>query len=101
MKKYPRIKTYKNQILIVMELDEKGAETTDWYSLKEIRQILKEQREEEKIKIDGTEDCEYDCDAEQQKTENSLKHLHQEITEHIHPYVTTKIEKINVTKDKG
>ena len=63
MKKYPRIKTYKNQILIVMELDEKGAETTDWYSLKEIRQILKEQREEEKIKIDGTEDCEYDCDA--------------------------------------
>jgi len=48
MKKYPRIKTYKNQILIVMMLDESGAETTDWYSLKEIREILKEQREEEK-----------------------------------------------------
>ena len=48
MKKYPRIKTYKNQVLVVMVLDEKGAETTDWYSLKEIRQILKEQKEEEK-----------------------------------------------------
>ena len=53
MKKYPRIKIYKGQILIVMELPEinsdgEHAETTDWYSLKEIRQILKEQKEEEK-----------------------------------------------------
>ena len=30
---------------------------------------------------------------EQQKLGESLKHLHQEITEHIHPYVATKIEK--------
>ena len=29
-----------------------------------------------------------------QKLKDSLKHLHQEITEHIHPYVVTKIEKI-------
>ena len=48
MKKYPRIKTYKGQVLLVTILDETGAETTDYYSLKEIRQILKEQREEEK-----------------------------------------------------
>jgi len=47
MTKYPRIKTYKGKILIVMVLDETGEETTDWYSLKEIRQILKEQKEEE------------------------------------------------------
>ncbi len=44
--KYPRIKTWKGQVLIVMKLDEKGAETTDWYSLNEIRQMLKEQKEE-------------------------------------------------------
>ena len=31
-----------------MQIDETGAETTDWYSLKEIRQILKGQKEEEK-----------------------------------------------------
>ena len=31
---------------------------------------------------------------EQEKLEASLKHLHQEIVEHIHPFVTTKIEKI-------
>lgn len=48
MKKYPRIKTYKDQVLIVVELDEKGTETTDWYSLNDIRQMLKEQKEEEK-----------------------------------------------------
>jgi len=35
---------------------------------------------------------------EQQKLEKSLKHLHQEITEHIHPYVATKIEKIGGVK---
>ena len=65
MKKYPRIKTSKNQILIVMVLDEAGAETTDWYSLKEIRQILKEQRAEEKIRVEDTENCEYDCDEKE------------------------------------
>jgi len=47
MKKYPRIKTHKDQVLIVMVLDEKGTATTDYYSLKEIRQILKEQKEED------------------------------------------------------
>lgn len=47
MKKYPRIRTYKNQVLVVMELDRKGGEATNWYSLKEIRQILKEQKNEE------------------------------------------------------
>ena len=31
---------------------------------------------------------------EQQKLERSLKHLHQEITEHIHPHVAIKIEKV-------
>ena len=31
----------------------------------------------------------------QQKLEASLKPLHQEITEHIHPYIAIKIEKIN------
>ena len=31
---------------------------------------------------------------EQQKLEASLKHMHQEIVEHIHPFVATKIEKI-------
>ena len=33
-------------------------------------------------------------EEEQQKLKKSLKHLHQEITEHIHPYVVIKIEKI-------
>ena len=47
MRKYPRVRTYAGQILVVMELDEEGAETTDWYSVKEIRQILKEQEKEE------------------------------------------------------
>jgi hypothetical protein len=28
--------------------------------------------------------------------DNSLKHLHQKITEHIHPYIATKIEKMQV-----
>ena len=36
---------------------------------------------------------------EQQKLGESLKHLHQEITEHIHPYVSTKIEKIKKRED--
>ena len=35
-----------------------------------------------------------DKEEQQQKLEGSLKHLHQEIIEHIHPYVTTKIEKV-------
>lgn len=35
---------------------------------------------------------------EQQKIGESLKHLHQEITEHIHPYVATKNEKIGEGK---
>ena len=52
MKKYPRIRTEKGQILVVVELPDINSvgeheETTDWYSLKEIRQILKDQREEE------------------------------------------------------
>ena len=53
MRKYPRIKTYKGQVLVVVvELPDVSLiggheETTDWYSLKEIKQILKEQREEE------------------------------------------------------
>ena len=49
MKKYPRIKTHKGQVLVVMVLDEKGRETTDYYSLDEIKQILKEQKEERRI----------------------------------------------------
>ena len=54
MKKYPRIKTDKERVLVVIELPDidsvgKYEETTDWYSLKEIRQILKEQREEENV----------------------------------------------------
>ena len=70
MKKYPRIRTEKGQILVVVELPDINSvgeheETTDWYSLKEIRQILKEQKEEEKIKIEDIEDCEYDCDEEE------------------------------------
>ena len=70
MKKYPRIRTESGKILVIVELpdinsDGEHEETTDWYSLKEIRQILKEQREEEKIKTEDTEDCEYDCDAEE------------------------------------
>ena len=53
MKKYPRIKTYKGRILVVVTLPSINSvgdheETTDWYSVKEIRQILKEQKEEEK-----------------------------------------------------
>ena len=53
MRKYPRIRTKGIQILVVVELPEINSvgeheETTDWYSLQEIRQILKEQREEEK-----------------------------------------------------
>ena len=52
MKKYPRIKTRKNQVLVVLELPDINSmgeheETTDWYSVSEIRQILKEQKEEE------------------------------------------------------
>jgi len=46
MKKYPYIKTYKNQVLVVVELDEKGRETTDYYALDELEVILKEQKEE-------------------------------------------------------
>ena len=38
--------------------------------------------------------------AEQQKLERSLKHLHQEITEHIHPYVAVKIEKVEKKEAK-
>ena len=33
-------------------------------------------------------------EEDEQKLEGSLKHLHQEVIEHIHPYVTTKIEKV-------
>ena len=52
MIKYPRIRTYKGQVLVVVELPDINSvgeheETTDWYSLKEIRQILREQKEEE------------------------------------------------------
>lgn len=39
--------------------------------------------------------------VEQQKLERSLKHLHQEITEHIHPYVAIKIEKIKKRDTQG
>ena len=38
-------------------------------------------------------------EEEQQKLKKSLKHLHQEITEHIHPYVAIKIEKIKKEKE--
>ena len=38
---------------------------------------------------------------EQQKLEGSLKHLHQEIVEHIHPFVATKIEKIKKREDNS
>ena len=52
MKKYPCIRTYKGQVLVVVELPDINSvgeheETTDWYSLQEIRQILKEQEKEE------------------------------------------------------
>lgn len=52
MKKYPRIRTRGEQILLVVELpdinsDGEREETFDWYSLQEIRQILKEQEKEE------------------------------------------------------
>ena len=46
MKRYPRVKTWKNKVLVVVVLDKGGEETLDWYSVKEIRQILKEQEEE-------------------------------------------------------
>ena len=45
---------------------------------------------------EGTEE---DIKEEQKKLGGSLKHLHQEITEHIHPYVATKIEKIKKRED--
>ena len=53
--KYPRIRTEEGRILIVMELPDINSigeheETTDWYSLREIRQILKEQEKEEEEK---------------------------------------------------
>ena len=52
-------------------------------------------KEEKEIyrKFDGAQK-ELDKEGQQQKLERSLKHLHQEIIEHIHPYVITKIEKV-------
>lgn len=50
--KYPRIKIYDNNydsVLICMILNEKGEETLDWYNIDDIKQILKEQKEEEEI----------------------------------------------------
>jgi len=52
MKKYPRIKTNKEKILVVVELQSINSmceheETIEWYSLKELRQILKDQKKEE------------------------------------------------------
>ena len=49
VRKYPRIKTYNHNyksVLISIELDEKN-ETLDWYDIDDIKQILKEQKEED------------------------------------------------------
>ena len=43
---YPYIRTCWGKVLVLVVLDEEGNETLDWYSAKEIKQILKEQKEE-------------------------------------------------------
>ena len=47
--KYPYIKTWRGRILVKVILDKEN-ETLEWYSLKEIKQILIEQKEERKMK---------------------------------------------------
>lgn len=49
--KYPRVKIHNHSyksVLVCIELDEIN-ETLDWYNIDDIKRILKEQKEEDKI----------------------------------------------------
>jgi len=75
-------------------------QTADWIAHQRTMDVLREELgivwyEWER---DGATTLEQGIDendhAREERLKRSLKHLHQEITEHIHPYVATKIEKV-------